>query len=149
MDQLALYALGYKDLSGEKADFLEIYNLDENRPFRQELLDHDLTDTKRKIITAANAIRENRLELPSGPLTITSFFIPSGARWGGKTSAISFRRMTVVIPILIMTLAGLGDPSPLAHRAFARIRCTRSRPRLVLSKILQKDAAGRLPNLNI
>jgi DNA helicase II / ATP-dependent DNA helicase PcrA len=62
MDQLSLYALGYKDLSGERADFLEIYNLDENRPFRQELLDSSLEDTRHKIIEAADAIRENRLE---------------------------------------------------------------------------------------
>lgn len=62
MEQLSLYALGYKDLSGEQADFLEIYNLDENRPYRQELLDSNLEETRRKIIEAADAIRANRLE---------------------------------------------------------------------------------------
>lgn len=62
MEQLSLYALGYKDLSGEQADFLEIYNLDENRPYRQELLDSNLEETKRKIIEAADAIRANSLE---------------------------------------------------------------------------------------
>jgi DNA helicase II / ATP-dependent DNA helicase PcrA len=62
MEQLSLYALGYKDLSGEQADFLEIYNLDENRPHRQELLDADLDQVKLRIIEAADAIRSNHLE---------------------------------------------------------------------------------------
>lgn len=62
MEQLSLYALGYKDLSGERADFLEIYNLDENRPHRQELLDADLDNVKSRIIEAADAIRGNRLD---------------------------------------------------------------------------------------
>lgn len=62
MEQLSLYALGYKDLSGEQADFLEIYNLDENRPHRRELLDSNLEEMRRKIIQAADAIRGNHLE---------------------------------------------------------------------------------------
>jgi DNA helicase II / ATP-dependent DNA helicase PcrA len=62
MEQLSLYALGYKDLSGEQADFLEIYNLDENRPHRRELTDSNLEEMRDKIIRAADAIRGNRLE---------------------------------------------------------------------------------------
>ena len=62
MEQLSLYALGYKDLSGEQADFLEIYNLDENRPHRRELLDSNLEEMRHKIIEAADAIRGNRLD---------------------------------------------------------------------------------------
>jgi DNA helicase-2/ATP-dependent DNA helicase PcrA len=53
IEQLSLYALGYRDLSGEQADFLEIYNLDENRSHRRELLDSNLEEIRHKIIEAA------------------------------------------------------------------------------------------------
>lgn len=61
-DQLALYALGYKELTGEKADFLEIYNLDDNTPNREELKVDDLSEIRTKIIDAADKIRQNHLD---------------------------------------------------------------------------------------
>ena len=61
-DQLALYALGYQELTGEKADFLEIYNLDDNTPNREELRVDDLTEIKEKIIDGADKIRGNHLD---------------------------------------------------------------------------------------
>jgi DNA helicase-2/ATP-dependent DNA helicase PcrA len=63
MEQLSLYALGYQDLTGEKADFLQIYNLDEELPHpdKQELTSTELTATRERIINAANAIRGNEL----------------------------------------------------------------------------------------
>lgn len=61
IDQLQLYALGYKALTGENADFLEIYNLDKNEPFRTELSVRDLDSMKDKIRNAANDIRANNL----------------------------------------------------------------------------------------
>lgn len=61
-DQLALYALGYQELTGEKADFLEIYNLDDNTPNREELRIEDLSEIRLKIMEAADKIRENHLE---------------------------------------------------------------------------------------
>ena len=62
LDQLQLYALGYKALTGENADFLEIYNLDKNEPYRTELSTKDLDSMKVKIRNSANDIRENNLE---------------------------------------------------------------------------------------
>jgi DNA helicase-2/ATP-dependent DNA helicase PcrA len=62
MDQLQLYALGYKVLTGENADFLEIYNLDKNEPYRTELSMKDLDSMKEKIRNSANDIRGNNLE---------------------------------------------------------------------------------------
>jgi len=62
IDQLQLYALGYKVLTGENADFLEIYNLDKNEPFRTELSSSDLDTMKEKIRNSANSIRANDLE---------------------------------------------------------------------------------------
>jgi DNA helicase-2/ATP-dependent DNA helicase PcrA len=61
-DQLALYALGYQELTGEKADFLEIYNLDDNTPNREELKIEDLSEIRHKIKEAADKIRDNHLE---------------------------------------------------------------------------------------
>jgi DNA helicase II / ATP-dependent DNA helicase PcrA len=61
MDQLQLYALGYKELTGENADFLQIYNLDTNDPNTTELKNDDLDKMKVKIIDAANDIRSNHL----------------------------------------------------------------------------------------
>lgn len=62
IDQLQLYALGYKVLTGENADFLEIYNLDKNEPYRTELFTKELDAMKEKIRKAANDIRSNHLE---------------------------------------------------------------------------------------
>jgi DNA helicase-2/ATP-dependent DNA helicase PcrA len=62
IDQLQLYALGYRSLTGEYADFLQIYNLDTNEAFKNELTAKDLDKIKQKIIAAANDIRSNNLE---------------------------------------------------------------------------------------
>lgn len=62
MEQLSLYALGYQALSGEKADFLQIYDLDKNDYHTKELLTQDMVDTRELIINAANKIRSNELD---------------------------------------------------------------------------------------
>lgn len=62
LDQLQLYALGYRALTGENADFLQIYNLDTNEGYKNELTANDLSQIKTKIISAANDIRTNNLE---------------------------------------------------------------------------------------
>lgn len=62
MDQLQLYALGYRALTGENADFLEIYNLDKNEPFRTELTSKNLDLMKKKIRESADDIRNNNLD---------------------------------------------------------------------------------------
>jgi DNA helicase II / ATP-dependent DNA helicase PcrA len=61
IDQLQLYALGYKALTGENADFLEIYNLDKNEPYKTELSTNEMDTMKVKIRNSANDIRENNL----------------------------------------------------------------------------------------
>lgn len=62
IDQLQLYALGYRELTGHDADFLEIYNLDTNENFKNELSVRNLDSMKAKIISAANDIRNNKLD---------------------------------------------------------------------------------------
>ncbi len=60
--QLHVYALGYEQRFGESADLLEIHNLDEGGSTR-ELVDDDLVaGTRKTIVDAGGALRENRLE---------------------------------------------------------------------------------------
>ncbi len=60
-NQLLLYGLGYKDLTGRKADFVQIYNLNKNEEHNRELLDIDLAAIKKDITQAADEIRNNSL----------------------------------------------------------------------------------------
>lgn len=62
MQQLAIYALGYQQLTGEKADYLEIYNLDSGKPDTKKLLNEELESTRQLIINTANKIRNNQLD---------------------------------------------------------------------------------------
>lgn len=62
IDQLQLYALGYRALTGENADFLQIYNLDTNEGYKNELTASDLDAIRNKIVSAANDIRNNNLD---------------------------------------------------------------------------------------
>jgi DNA helicase-2/ATP-dependent DNA helicase PcrA len=63
MEQLSMYALGYKELTGKTADRLQIYNLDEdNNSKHTQRIDNSSIDTIReKIIFSANEIRDNKL----------------------------------------------------------------------------------------
>jgi DNA helicase-2/ATP-dependent DNA helicase PcrA len=60
-DQLQLYALGYLQLTGANADFLQVYNLDSNDGKKFELTAGQLTVIEQRIRDAANDIRSNRL----------------------------------------------------------------------------------------
>lgn len=63
MDQLSLYALGYRELTGRTANFLQIFNLDENSQTKStQPIDNTQLDTiKVKIVDSANEIRNNNL----------------------------------------------------------------------------------------
>lgn len=60
MEQLALYAVGYEALSGEKADLLELYNLDENAPHRRVIKQSDQQVIKDLIQKSADQIKGNQ-----------------------------------------------------------------------------------------
>lgn len=60
-EQLKIYALGYEKLTGERADFLEIYNLDNSEQERQRVTDSLMTNVVEDIRNAANNIRQNNL----------------------------------------------------------------------------------------
>ncbi len=59
MEQLSLYGLGYKELTGTNADFVQIYDLDANKGLRHSLSEAMLEETKNKIKGVATQIRAN------------------------------------------------------------------------------------------
>jgi DNA helicase-2/ATP-dependent DNA helicase PcrA len=61
-DQLHIYAVGYQELTGRRADVLEVLNLDEKGKNTRELVnDSLLSGINDKIRAAGEDLRENRL----------------------------------------------------------------------------------------
>jgi len=59
--QLHIYALGYKELTGRAADYVEIYELDEQKQKRRSVDDEFMVEVKRDVKGAAAALRDNVL----------------------------------------------------------------------------------------
>ncbi|WP_420957156.1 ATP-dependent helicase [Burkholderia gladioli] len=59
--QLHIYALGYKELTGRPADYVEIYELDNQRQKRRSVDGDFIADVKRDVLGAATALRRNQL----------------------------------------------------------------------------------------
>jgi DNA helicase-2/ATP-dependent DNA helicase PcrA len=59
--QLHIYALGYQELTGRPADYVEIYELDEQKQKRRSVDGEFIADVKRDVRGAAEALRENLL----------------------------------------------------------------------------------------
>ena len=59
--QLHIYALGYQELTGRRADYVEIYQLDDQKQKRRPVGDEFMDDVKRNVRAAAQALRENNL----------------------------------------------------------------------------------------
>lgn len=57
--QLLLYALGYKELTGETADFLQIYDFATSKEHNNKLNNRDLDEAEAEILSAADKIRGN------------------------------------------------------------------------------------------
>jgi DNA helicase-2/ATP-dependent DNA helicase PcrA len=60
--QLHIYALGYQELTGKPADYVEIYELDKQKQIRRAVDEDFITDVKRGVTGAAEALRENRMQ---------------------------------------------------------------------------------------
>jgi len=61
-DQLHVYAAGYEELTGERADVVEVLNLDDRTDSKREVVnDQLLTTIRTKIRDAGDALRNNRL----------------------------------------------------------------------------------------
>ncbi|WP_417067335.1 ATP-dependent helicase [Niveibacterium terrae] len=59
--QLHIYALGYQELTGRPADYVEIYELDEQKKKRRSVDDDFIDDVKREVRAAATALRSNAM----------------------------------------------------------------------------------------
>jgi DNA helicase-2/ATP-dependent DNA helicase PcrA len=59
--QLHIYALGYQELTGRRADYVEIYELDEGRRNPRSVDDEFLADVKTDVLRAADALRTGAL----------------------------------------------------------------------------------------
>jgi DNA helicase-2/ATP-dependent DNA helicase PcrA len=66
--QLHIYALGYEELTGRRADFVEIYELDEGKRKPRSVDDDFIEDVKKKMAGAAKALRQG--DLPTQPSAI-------------------------------------------------------------------------------
>ena len=60
--QLHTYALGYKELTGRNADYVEIYELAERNPIPRAVDDEFIDDVREKTRTAAAALRTMQLD---------------------------------------------------------------------------------------
>jgi DNA helicase-2/ATP-dependent DNA helicase PcrA len=62
LDQLHMYALGYRELTGANADLVEIHNLDKDgKSYRDEIDDARLTTIGPRVAGAGQSLRDNRL----------------------------------------------------------------------------------------
>lgn len=59
--QLHIYALGYEELTGKPADYVEIYELDERKRKPRAVDGEFITDVKKKVTGAAQLLRQNNL----------------------------------------------------------------------------------------
>ena len=62
---LAVTRLGYQELTGRLADYVEIYELDDQRQKRRSVDEEFIDDVRRDVRAAAAALRRN--ELPPKP----------------------------------------------------------------------------------
>jgi DNA helicase-2/ATP-dependent DNA helicase PcrA len=59
--QLHIYALGYEELTGKRADYVEIYELDDRKRKPRSVDDDFITDVKTKVAEAAKCLRQGNL----------------------------------------------------------------------------------------
>ena len=59
--QLHIYALGYFELTGRQADFVEIYELDHQKQKKRSVDDDFISDVKKDVRDAARALRQNKM----------------------------------------------------------------------------------------
>ncbi len=66
--QLHIYALGYEELTGKRADYVEIYELDERKRKARSVDDDFTQDVKNKVTHTAQSLRHSSFPpLPSAP----------------------------------------------------------------------------------
>ena len=66
--QLHVYALGYQDLTGRHADYVEIYELDERKRKPRSVDDEFIAEVQSKVREAADALRTSTLQPAPAPM---------------------------------------------------------------------------------
>lgn len=94
--QLHIYALGYRELTGRDADYVEIYNLDERRKKPRSVDDAFIAEVRQKVRGAAGALRANQLPAVTSERTCPDCdflgLCSTGQRYVGKARVASARR---------------------------------------------------------
>jgi DNA helicase-2/ATP-dependent DNA helicase PcrA len=65
--QLHVYALGYQELTGHRADYVEVYELDERKRKPRSVDDDFIADVKHKVRFAAQSLRRGTLPADPSP----------------------------------------------------------------------------------
>lgn len=60
-EQLKIYALGYQELTGEMADYMEVYHLDSEKSIKESVTETVIQEVRKEITDAAVNIRNNHL----------------------------------------------------------------------------------------
>ena len=60
--QLHIYALGYQELTGRNADYVEIYDLDDRKRKQRSVDEEFIEDVKNGVRGAADSLRKGALE---------------------------------------------------------------------------------------
>lgn len=60
-EQLKIYALGYQELTGEMADYMEVYQLDSEKSIKESVTETVIQEVRKEITDAAVNIRNNHL----------------------------------------------------------------------------------------
>jgi DNA helicase-2/ATP-dependent DNA helicase PcrA len=60
-EQLKIYALGYQELTGKKADYMEVYQLNSEHSAREMITETVISEVRKDIKNAADNIRANNL----------------------------------------------------------------------------------------
>lgn len=94
--QLHIYALGYRELTGRDADYVEIYNLDERRKKPRSVDAAFIADVQQKVRGAATALRANLLPPVTSERTCPGCdflgLCPAGQRFAGRARVAAARR---------------------------------------------------------
>jgi DNA helicase-2/ATP-dependent DNA helicase PcrA len=86
-DQLHVYAVGYEELTGERADLIEVLNLDEEgKTIREEVEEPLLVGVRSQIRDAGDSLRENKL--------------PRLASWGEQCAKCDLAELCRDVPAL-------------------------------------------------
>ncbi|WP_437294014.1 ATP-dependent helicase [Sorangium sp. So ce426] len=90
--QLHIYALGYQELTGRSADFVEVYNLDERKQKPRAVDDSFIDEVKTGLLGAADALRKGSLQAKPAAVKCRSCDYLRLCTEGGSATAVAPKR---------------------------------------------------------